>query len=325
MEMPADMFGGEGIVAEIEIARGDLAQVLLDQLGAAAGVRPDVLDLRYGDHVTAVARDDAGVDVEFARAPGARFDVLVGADGVHSATRRLVFGPEERFATYLGGYAAFFTMPTPAGLEEGWFALRFVPGATFGIRPDRDPRTSKAILTLRMDRDPSLRGDRTAQEALIRSRIGDAGWHAPAVLAALGEASDLYFDELVRIDVPDVALGRVVLLGDAASCGSPMTGQGTATALIGAYLLAQHLSATPGDVVGALRRFSADIAPFAHHGKQIPGGGIKRMVPATRFEAGVSRVLTRVLMSRAALPLVKRMFAAGSAELALPEVAVPVS
>lgn len=318
-------FDGEGAVAEIEIARGDLAQVLLDALHVAAGARPGLLELRFGDRITTLAQDAEGVDVGFEHAAAARFDVVVGADGVHSATRRLAFGPEERFATYLGGYAAFFTMPTPDDLEEGWFALRFVPGATFGIRPDRDPATSKAILTLRMDRDRSLRGDRVAQEALIRSRIADAGWHAPAVLAALGEASDLYFDELVRIDVPDVANGRIVLLGDAASCGSPMTGQGTATALIGAYLLAARLAEAPGDAAAALRRYSADIAPFAENGKEIPGGGITRMVPATRFEAAVSRALTGILMSRAALPLVKRMFAAGADAPALPETApVPV-
>ncbi|MDF2555444.1 MAG: FAD-binding monooxygenase [Microbacterium sp.] len=313
-------FDGEGAVAEIEIARGDLAQVLLDALHEAADTRPGLLDLRFGDRLTALAQGAGGVDVEFEHARSDRFDVVVGADGVHSATRRLAFGPEERFATYLGGYAAFFTMPTPADLEEGWFALRFVPGATFGIRPDRDPSTSKAILTLRMDRDPSLRGDRAAQEALIRERIAGAGWHAPSVLAALSEASDLYFDELVRIDVPDVANGRVVLLGDAASCGSPMTGQGTATALIGAYLLAARLAAAPGDTVGALRRYSADIAPFAAQGKEIPGGGITRMVPANRFEAVVSRALTGLMFSRAMLPLVRRMFAGGTS-LPLPEVA----
>jgi 2-polyprenyl-6-methoxyphenol hydroxylase-like FAD-dependent oxidoreductase len=313
-------FDGEGAVAEIEIARGDLGQVLLDSLSAADAAAPGLLELRFGDRITAIGQDADGVDVTFEYGEPARFDMLVGADGVHSATRRLAFGPEEDFATYLGGYAAFFTMPTPSDLEEGWFALRFVPGATFGIRPDRDPKTSKAILTLRMDRDPSLRGDRAAQEALIRDRISGAGWHAPAVLAALGEASDLYFDELVRIDVPDVANGRVVLLGDAASCGSPMTGQGTATALIGAYLLAAHLAAEPADVPGALRRYAADIAPFAERGKEIPGGGIKRMVPANRFEAAVSRAMTGVLMSRAALPLVKRMFAAGGDPLPLPEV-----
>jgi 2-polyprenyl-6-methoxyphenol hydroxylase-like FAD-dependent oxidoreductase len=313
-------FDGEGAVSEIEFARGDLGQVLLDSLSAADAAAPGLLELRFGDRITAIGQDADGVDVTFEYGEPARFDMLVGADGVHSATRRLAFGPEEDFATYLGGYAAFFTMPTPSDLEEGWFALRFVPGATFGIRPDRDPKTSKAILTLRMDRDPSLRGDRAAQEALIRDRISGAGWHAPAVLAALGEASDLYFDELVRIDVPDVANGRVVLLGDAASCGSPMTGQGTATALIGAYLLAAHLAAEPADVPGALRRYAAEIAPFAERGKEIPGGGIKRMVPANRFEAAVSRAMTGVLMSRAALPLVKRMFAAGGDPLPLPEV-----
>ncbi|WP_224751528.1 FAD-dependent monooxygenase [Microbacterium helvum] len=317
-------FDGEGAVAEIEIARGDLAQVLLDALQSAADAAPGLLDLRFGDRIVALTQDPTGVDVSFEHGYEERFDVVVGADGVHSATRRLAFGPEEQFATYLGGYAAFFTMPTPADLEEGWFAMRFVPGATFGIRPDREPATSKAILTFRMDRDPSLRGDRAGQEALIRERIAGAGWHAPAVLEALAAASDLYFDELVRIDVPDVANGRVVLLGDAASCGSPMTGQGTATALIGAYLLAARIAATPDDLTGALRRYSADIAPFAETGKQIPGGGIKRMVPATRFEAAMSRALTRVMFSRAALPLVRRMFSGGTS-LPLPEVAVPVA
>lgn len=317
-------FDGEGAVAEIEIARGDLAHVLLDALLAASEAEPGLLDLRFGDRITAIAQDDAGADVEFENAEAARFDVVVGADGVHSATRRLAFGPEDRYATPLGGYMAFFTMPTPSDLEAGWFAMRFVPGATVGIRPDLDPATSKAILTFRMDRDPSLRGDRAAQEALIRERIAGAGWHAPSVLAALGEASDLYFDELVRIDVPDVANGRVVLLGDAASCGSPMTGQGTATALIGAYLLAARLASTPDDVGGALRRYSDDIAPFNEKGKEIPGGGIKRMVPATKFEAAMSRAMTRVMFSRPALPFVRRMFAAGGADLSLPEIAVPV-
>ncbi|KAF2420046.1 FAD-dependent monooxygenase [Microbacterium sp. B35-30] len=317
-------FDGEGAVAEIEIARGDLARVLLDALRTAADARPRLLDLRFGDRITAIAQDDAGADVEFEHAEAARFDIVVGADGVHSATRRLAFGPEEQFATYLGGYMAFFTLPTPSDLEPGWFALRFVPGATVGIRPDLDPTTSKAILTFRMDRDPALRGDRVAQEALIRARIAGAGWHAPAVLAALGEASDLYFDELVRIDVPDVANGRVVLLGDAASCGSPMTGQGTATALIGAHLLAAHLAATPDDAVGALRRYADDIAPFTERGKQIPGGGIERMVPASRIEGATLRALTGVMTSRLFRPLVRRMFAAGGADLSLPEIAVPV-
>lgn len=311
-------FDGEGAVAEIEIGRGDLAQVLLDELTAASEEAPGLLDLRFGDRVVTLAQDAEGVDVTFEKAEPARFDLVVGADGVHSATRRLAFGPEERFATYLGGYAAFFTLPTPADVEPGWFAMRFVPGATFGLRPDRDPATAKALITLRVDRDPALRGDRQKQEDLIRRSIADAGWHAPTVLEAMTTASDLYFDELVRVDVPDVVAGRVVLLGDAASCGSPMTGMGTATALVGAYLLAERLAATPDDVEGAARRYAGDVAPFVEAGKKIPGGGIERMVPGSRVGAAVLRATTGLMMSRAMRPLVKRMFQMGGDQPTLP-------
>ncbi|SIO05714.1 FAD-dependent monooxygenase [Agromyces cerinus] len=316
--MSMEDFDGKGAVAEIEIARGDLDEVLRDRLAAADEAAPGLLDLRYGDRITAIAQDADGVDVVFEHAPAERFDLLVGADGVHSATRRLAFGPEEEYSTYLGGYMAFFTLPTPADVEPGWFSMRFVPGATFGIRPDFDPSTSKAIITLRVDRDPALRGDRAAQEALIRRSLESAGWHAPTVLDAMPAASDFYFDELARIDVPEPANGRVVLIGDAAACGSPMSGMGTATALIGAYLLAARIAETPGDPAAAARRYASDIAPFAEAGKKLMGGGIERMVPANRFEALMSRAMTKVMLSKLARPIVKKMFAANQDELPLP-------
>ncbi|WEG09114.1 FAD-dependent monooxygenase [Microbacterium horticulturae] len=315
--MSMEAFDGAGAVAEIEIARGDLAEVLLAELQTAAQAHPGLLDLRFGDRIMALTQDGDGVDVTFEHARAERFAVVVGADGVHSATRRLAFGPEEAYATGLGGYAAFFTMPTPADVDPGWFAMRFVPGITFGIRPDLDPATSKAILTLRVDRDPALRGDRARQQDLIRGLLQDAGWRAPEILAAMDQASDFYFDELLRIDMPSVVEGRVVLLGDAASCGSPMTGMGTATALVGAYLLAERLAEAErtaeggADAAAALLRYDADIAPFAEAGKKIPGGGIARMVPASRFEAAMSRAMTRAMLSRPLRPLVRRMFAAG--------------
>jgi len=319
--MSMEDFDGKGAVAEIEIARGDLDQVLLEALAAASEAAPGLLDLRYGDRITAIAQDADGVDVAFEHAPDERFDLVVGADGVHSATRRLAFGPEERYSTYLGGYMAFFTIPTPADVEPGWFSMRFVPGATLGIRPDLDPSTSKAILTLRIDRDPALRGDRAAQEALVRRALADVGWHSPAVLEAMPGASDFYFDELARVDVPEAVNGRVALVGDAGSCGSPMSGMGTATALIGAYLLAARIAETPGDPAAAARRYASDIVPFAEAGRKLMGGGIERMVPANRFEALMSRAMTGVMLSKPFRPIVKRMFAANQAELPLPVVA----
>ncbi|WP_394553993.1 FAD-dependent monooxygenase [Agromyces sp. MMS24-JH15] len=324
--MSMEDFDGEGAVAEIEIARGDLNRVLLDALAAADAAAPGLLDLRYGEHLTALVQDADGVDATFASGAAERFDLVVGADGVHSATRRLAFGPEDRFATRLGGCTAFFTLPRPADLEPGWFAMRSVPGATFGLRPGADPATAMALITLRIDHDASLRGDRDAQEARIRSALAGAGWHAPTALAAMSTATDFYFDELVRIDVPVPAVGRVALVGDAAASGSPLTGMGTATALVSAHLLARRIASAPEDLPGALARYAVDLAPFAAAGKAIPGGSIRFFVVGSRLGQAMSRLTTGLMLSRALRPLVQRLFRAGrGAEPTLPDPAPPTS
>ena len=210
----------------------------------------------------------------------------MGADGVHSATRRLAFGPEAEYSTYLGGYMAFFTIPTPADVEPGWFSMRFVPGATFGIRPDFDPSTSKAILTLRIDRDPALRGDRAAQEALIRRPSPTPGGTPPRCSRPCPghPTSTSTSSRASTFPRPRTAGSRSS--ATPGSCGSPMSGMGTATALIGAYLLAARIAETPGRP-GRRRaaEYASDIVPFAEAGKKLMGGGIERMVPANRFEA----------------------------------------
>ncbi|MBF6354373.1 FAD-dependent monooxygenase [Nocardia higoensis] len=313
VRMPAEMFDGKGPVADIEITRGELNQVLLEALAEAGGA----LDYRYGEWIEALTQDEAGVAVAFASGSVERFDLVVGADGVHSATRRLAFGPDERFSTYLGGYTSYFTVPTPAGVEPGWMAMRMVPRAAVGIRPDADPGTSKAIVMLRVDADPALRGDVAAQQRLIRRLLADAGWLTPHILAAMADAPDFYFDELARIDMPALSAGRVTLLGDAGYCGSPLTGMGTAMALVGAYLLAGELAADPADPLGALARYEAALMPFLDKAKEIPGGGLSMMLPTTEFGAMLTRAVARLMVSRPLRPVMIRMMS-GTDDYALP-------
>lgn len=317
-------FDGKGAVAEIEITRGDLNGVLLSALRESD--RADVLDLRYGEHIVALEQDDDGVDVTFASGGSERYDMVVGADGVHSATRRLAFGPEQDFVTNLGGYAAFFTLPTPTDIQPGWFAMRMIPGAMYGIRPDSDPTTSKAIINVRSAHDPALRGDRAAQQQLVRTAIKDGGWHAERILKAMEQADDFYFDELARVDMPSLSNGRVVVIGDAATCGSPLTGMGTAMALIAAYLLGRELAAItvsgdaidPAKLYAAFARWETDLAPHRELSQKIPGGGLKVMLPRTRIMSALARLNVRILFSRAMRPVARRMFAADGSDLPLP-------
>ncbi|GAB2513143.1 FAD-dependent monooxygenase [Nocardia heshunensis] len=308
------MFDGEGPAAEIEISRGDLNQVLLDQIAEIDGP----LDYRYGDWVEHIAQDADGVDVTFASGGTERFELVIAADGVHSAARRMVFGPEEQFATHLGGYMAFFTMPTPDDAEEGWLTGCSIPSASFAIRPDRDPATAKGIITLRQDYDPTLRRDPVAQQARIREMIGGAGWKASTILEAMTTTPDFYFDQLARIDVPELSSGRVTLLGDAGYCGSPLTGMGTAMAIVGAYILAGEIASTPGDLGRAQARYQELVTPFLDKAKELPGGGIKMMLPTTRFGAAAARMNWRLMTSKVMLPLTKKLFAPATADYVLP-------
>lgn len=303
LRMPADMFEGKGGVAEIEITRGDLNQVLLDALDEAGGV-----DYRYGDWAEQIRQDDAGVDVTFASGRTERFDIVIGADGLHSATRRLVFGPEEQYSTYLGGYMSFFTMPTPEGVEPHWFSLHSMVGATaIGVRPDADPVTSKAILILRTESNPALRRDVPAQQQLLRDRLAGGGWHSAKILAAMDEAPDFYFDELARIEMPEWSKGRVVLLGDAGYCGSPLTGNGTAMALVGAYVLAGEIAARPNDPRAALARYEEVLRPFIASAHELPPGGLAAMTPKSRFGIRAGRAASRFMMSKLMRPLMIKM------------------
>ncbi|MFC3434587.1 FAD-dependent monooxygenase [Nocardia seriolae] len=252
-------------------------------------------------------QDAEGVTVGFASGRNERYDLVIGADGVHSRTRAMVFGPEEEFTTYLGGYMSFYTVPIPAGAERDWLAMHVVPRASLGIRPDYDPATSKAIITLRTDSNPALRGDIPAQHKLIRDMLADAGWVTPEALAHLETTPDFYFDELVRVDMPSLSKGRVTLLGDSGFCGSPMTGMGTAMAIVGAYLLAGEIATTPTDLPAALTRYEAQVTPFLHKAKELPGGGIQMMLPTSKFGLAVMQRIGKLVTTKLFRPIMMKM------------------
>jgi 2-polyprenyl-6-methoxyphenol hydroxylase-like FAD-dependent oxidoreductase len=252
--MPADLFDGEGMVAEIEIMRGNLSRILYDAIR-------DGTEYLFDDRITGLTEDGDGVKVTFASGTVRRFDIVVGADGLHSGVRRLAFGPEHEFVRHLGGYMAYFTVPDPGNLDH-WFLMHGAPGGLVaGIRPENGG-TAKAMLSFTSPPLDYDRRDAFAQQEILRAKFAGAGWLVPQILAAMPSAGDFYFDSLSQVHVEQWYRGRAVLLGDAGYCGSPLAGFGTAMALVAAYVLAGELSATPDDHEAAFARYQDEMRDY---------------------------------------------------------------
>ena len=299
-ELGVEMFGGQGPVADLEILRGDLTRVLFELVAGR-------VDLRFGDSIAALAPDDRGVDVTFEHGAPERFDLVVAADGLHSRVRRLVWGPEADYLRSLGGVTSFFDVPEPEPLD-GWSLMDILPGRRMVlIRPDAAPGRSKAILTWFGDHRLPDRHDVEAQKDLVRSGLADGVWHLPALSAALDTTSEFYFDSLVQVHMPELSRGRVVLLGDAGYCTSPLSGQGTALALIGAYVLANELGRRPeGDVVDALRAYEREMAPHIEAGRELPPGSGSFATPKSRMGIRVLHAYIRASSRPPLLTLIEK-------------------
>lgn len=235
----ADDHGGDGYIAEIEILRGDLAQVLYDDTR-------DRVEYLFGDSIAELGQDGEGVDVTFASGSRRRFDLVIGADGIHSALRAQVFGPRERFVRHLGLVLAYFSVPNEFGLDR-WMIDHQEGGRSAGLRPIRDASTAIAMFSFPAGDSDVFTREPAAQKALLRERMAGFGWETDRILAHLDDTPDFYLDQVAQVVMDRWWQARVGLLGDAGYSASPMSGGGTGLALVGAYLLAGELASAGWD------------------------------------------------------------------------------
>src|SRR4051812_4675402 len=259
----ADDDGGDGFIADIEILRGDLSQVLYDDTR-------DGVEYVFGDRIAELTQDADGVDVVFAGGSRRRFDLVVGADGLHSELRAMVFGPHERFLRHLGHVLAFCGVPNEFGLDRWLLEYQDQEsGRSALLRPVQDATRAMAMFCFASADFAVDHRDVAAQKVLLRERMAGLGWLTPDILAHLDDTADFYLDQVAQVVMDRWSHGRVGLLGDAAFSSSPMPGQGTGLALVGAYLLAAELAAAGWDPDAGFARYEARMRPFAEANQEI--------------------------------------------------------
>ncbi|OBI97478.1 FAD-dependent monooxygenase [Mycobacterium asiaticum] len=307
-EMPVEAFHGNGMVSALEILRGDLADVLYQATAGETEYRFNtrIIELDETENaVTATLSDDTTVQA----------DLVVGADGPHSAVRRLAFGPEEEFVRPLGGYNAWFTAPDTVGLN-GWYLMYQAPGLNVSMRPSHDPTKCKAGLAFRSDPISYDRGDLNAQRDLLATRFAGAGWHTDALIEAARQAEDFYFDAFTQVHMDDWASGRIALVGDAGYCASPLSGMGTSLALVGAYVLAGELGAQP--LSAALQRYRKVMRPYVDRCQKLPNG-IDGYLPKSVSDIRVTAMVMKYMQRWPFRPIAERKWFTTAEAVNLPD------
>jgi 2-polyprenyl-6-methoxyphenol hydroxylase-like FAD-dependent oxidoreductase len=274
----------------VEIMRGELASILYE----TGRERTEYI---FGDSIARLEQYAGGVHVAFESGHARDFALVIGADGQHSNVRRLAFGPEEKFAHYIGGYICGCTIANVFGFED--IIYRYVAeGRTVAIFPIRQSGELGVLFLFRRREPLHLdHDDIDCQKDLVREVFGEDGWEVPRLLDSLDQAQFFYFDSFSQIRMESWTTGRIALVGDAGYGSAPGVGGGTSLAVLGAYLLAGELAVAGADPAQGLSKYEDSLRDVVAASRHIGPAIMRSLLPATDFAIGASFRLAPVLMA----------------------------
>jgi 2-polyprenyl-6-methoxyphenol hydroxylase-like FAD-dependent oxidoreductase len=260
--IPGEFTGGD-----LEIKRGDLSALLYERTSSAC-------EYVFGDSITSLTETRDGVHVTFERSAPRTFDLVVGADGIHSNVRRLAFGPESDFVKFLGHYYALVELGELDGDFGAMPRMYNEPGRMAAVGGPKAP----AFFVFASEQLDYDRYDMRQHKDILARAYAGMGWQIPAVMKAVRDSEDVYLDSLSQVRIDRYSQGRVVLLGDSAY-GNTLGGFGSGLAMVGAYVLAGELAAAGGDHRTAFAEYERQLRGYAKVAERGSAGPF--LAPAT--------------------------------------------
>lgn len=272
---------------DIEIMRGDLARLVYS-------LTKETVEYLWEESIEKLAQKENGVTAYFSRAKPRTFDIVIGADGIHSNTRRLAFDMQEKdISSYLGCYIAITTIPNYLRLSHTQRMFN-IPHKTAGIFTTQKSDAATAMFVFSSPMLTYDRHDRQAQKKLLHEAFrGVDGWETPRLLAYADKDPNFYFDSMTQIKLGGYHNGRVVLVGDAAYAPSPASGQGSSMALTGAYMLAGEIHRANGDHEKAFREYTRKIRPYVEANQAIGVLGAKSLIETSSVKIRIRNFFIR--------------------------------
>lgn len=265
---------------ELEILRSDLSKVLYN-------ATREQVEYVFGDSISDIHENGTGVDVSFVSGTKRPFDYVVGADGLHSNVRAIAFGKESELTHPMGYYIAIYTVPDFLDLGDAgrYYVELGRRVGYFGTPRDGQAKASFYFASKGLDYD---RRDVESQKRLLRDTFAGMKWETQRMLTMMDDAPDFYFDSLSQVRMKSWSKGRVVLLGDAAACPTPMSGMGTSIATVGAYVLAGEMYAHGDAYAAAFSQYEATMRPFVTEAQKM-AEGVSWFIPQTRMKLWFSK------------------------------------
>ncbi|WP_158309238.1 FAD-dependent monooxygenase [Komagataeibacter medellinensis] len=273
---------------DFEIMRGDFAQILFEATAQTC-------DYRFETFVKDLEEKNGSMSVTFNNDSVEEFEFVICAEGISSATRNMIL-PSETSFRYLGAYMSFFKISKRPEDDQWAYSVNGVDGTFITLRPGNEGETTVLVTFLRKKHDITWDNQDDAKK-MLRDALKGRGTIADRISMELETVRDFYFGPMSQVKVSRWSHGRFVLLGDAAYCPTAFTGEGTALALVGAYVLAGEIK-RGAHYAEAFNMYEALVRPYVHASQNRMNPVLVRLIhPRSRIAISLTHMVQKILAS----------------------------